>query len=324
MANNLYEIIADPANFPCPKETLFYTNPTFLYLTLMHMRLSGHAFSLLHADKVLLDEKWNYAHVVSPYFRIYYIDDGEGFVLSGKEKCRLERGYLYIIPSFTLCHLRCDRYLSQYFLHFFEESPEGISLFERDRRVMKVRAGKTDIANFKRLLEVNPGRGINRSDNPKVYERNNFYKDYQELNRLVSDATLIETQGIIYQFVSRFIGAPEFASGDVDPMPSKVLASISYIQQNLRSPLVVGNLAKMANLHPDYFSRMFLRYTGERPLAYIHAKRIERAQYLIATTRMSYAQIAETTGFETLPYFSKIFKKVTSLTPGEYRRRNQL
>jgi len=285
-------------------------------------RLLGHTFSLLHADKVRLNEKWNYTHVVSPYFRVYYIDDGEGFILSGKEKCKLEKGYLYIIPSFTLCHLRCDHYLSQHFLHFFEESPQGISLFERDRKVIKVPARDMDIANFKRLLEINPGRGINRSDNPKVYERNMYYRHYQELNRQVSDATLIETQGIIYQLISRFIGAHQ--SGDPDPMPSKILEAVSHIQLNLKDNLTVSTLAKRASLQPDYFSRLFLRYTGERPLPYIHVKRIERAQYLIATTRLSYTQIAEATGFDTLPYFSKIFKKVTSLTPGEYRKRNEL
>lgn len=290
----------------------------------MHERLLGHTFSLLHADKVTLDEKWNYADVVSPYFRIYYIDEGDGFILAAKEKLRLEKGYLYVIPSFTLCHLRCDRYLSQYFLHFFEESPEGISLFERDRKVMKVPALDMDIVSFNRLLEINPGRGINRSDNPKVYERNMYYKHYQELNRLVSDATLIETQGIIYQLIARFMGSRQFSSDEPDPMPSKILASISHIQQNLKNNLTVSDLARRANLHQDYFSRLFLRYAGERPLAYIHMKRIERAQYLIATTKLSYTQIAEATGFDTLPYFSKIFKKVTSLSPGEYRKRNEL
>lgn len=285
-------------------------------------RLLGHTFSLLHVDKVRLNEKWNYAHVVSPYFRIYYIDEGEGFILSAKEKCKLEKGYLYIIPSFTLCHLRCDHYLSQHFLHFFEESPQGISLFERDRKVIKVPARDMDTTNFKRLLEINPGRGINRSDNPKVYEKNVYYM--QELNRLVSDATLLETQGIIYQLISRFIGSQQFSSGDPDPMPSKILEAINHIQLNLKDELTVSTLAGRANLHQDYFSRLFLRYTGERPLAYIHVKRIQRAQYLIATARLSYTQIAEATGFETLPYFSKIFKKVTSLTPGEYRKRNEM
>jgi len=290
----------------------------------MDKRWLGHTFSLLHVDCVRLDEQWNYAHVVSPYFRIYYIDDGEGFIISAKEKCKLEKGYLYIIPSFTLCHLYCDHYLSQHFLHFFEESPKGLSLFENNRKVIKVPARDIDVVNFKRLLEINPGRGINRSDNPKVYERNVYYKRYQELNSLVSDAFLIETQGIIYQLISRFIGSGQFSSGDSHPMPSKILESISHIQQNLKNHLTVSSLAKNANLHQDYFSRLFLRYTGERPLNYIHMKRIERAQYLIATTQLSYTQIAEDTGFETLPYFSKIFKKVTGLTPGEYRKRSEL
>jgi len=288
----------------------------------MSKRLLGHTFSLLHVDYVRLNERWNYAHVVSPYFRIYYIDEGEGYILSSKEKCRLEKGYLYIIPSFTLCHLRCDHYLSQHFLHFFEESPNGLSLFENNRKVIKVPARDLDVINFKRLLEINPGRGILRSDNPKVYERSVYYSSYRELNQGVSDSSILETQGIILQLLSRFLDSGQFKPTNDDPMPSKILESISHIQQNLKENLTVSDLAKRANLHQDYFSRLFLRYTGERPLAYIHAKRIEKAQYLIATTRMSYTQIAEATGFDTLPYFSKIFKQVTSLTPGEYKKRN--
>jgi len=71
----------------------------------MNKRLSGHTFSLLHIDYVKLNERWNYTYVVSPYFRIYYIDEGEGSILSkAKEKCRLEKGYLYIIPSLCPTH----------------------------------------------------------------------------------------------------------------------------------------------------------------------------------------------------------------------------
>ena len=290
----------------------------------MSKRLLGHHFSLLHADYVKLNEKWNYANVISPYFRIYYIDEGEGFISSRQEKIKLERGYLYIIPSFTLCHLRCNDYLSQYFLHFFEESAEGISIFEYNRKIIKVPACKTDIINFKRLLEINPGRGINRSDNPKVYEKNAYYKSYQDLNNIVSDSIYFETQGIILQFISRFLSSDRFESKNTDPIPSKILDAIRHIQLNLKKNITVDHLAKRANLQHDYFSRLFLQFTGERPLAYIHEKRIERAQYLIATTSLSLSEVAEETGFENVPYFSKIFKKVTSLTPGEYKKQNEL
>jgi AraC-like DNA-binding protein len=290
----------------------------------MPKKLLGHTFSLLHVDHVELNDKWNYFNVLSPYFRVYYIDDGEGFVYNATEHVRLEKGYLYLIPSFTLCHLRCDDYQRQYFLHFFEESAGGISIFEYNRRIIKIPAGPTDIANFHRLLEINPNRGINRSDNPKVYEKNVFYRHYQELNEMVSDACYLETQGIIMQLVARFLNCCESVSRNPEPIPLKILDAIHYIQINLKVDLTVGALAKRANLHQDYFSSLFLQATGERPLAYVQIKRIERAQYLLATTTLTYEAVAEETGFENLPYFFRIFKKITLLTPGEYKKRNGL
>jgi AraC-like DNA-binding protein len=283
-----------------------------------------HNFSLLHADYVKLNEKWNYPNVISPYFRIYSIDEGEGFISSRQEKIKLEQGYLYVVPSFTLCHLYCSQYLSQYFLHFFEESAEGISLFEYNRKVIKVPARDTDIVNFKRLIEINPGRGINRSDNPTVYEKNAYYKSYQELNKTVSDPVYYETQGIIFQLISRFLNSNRFKFNNPDPIPSKILDAIRHIQLHLHENLTVSYLAQRANLNDDYFSRSFFRYTGQRPLTHLHEKRIERAQYLIATTNLPFTEIAEKTGFESLSYFTKIFKKVTSLTPGQYRQQNLL
>jgi transcriptional regulator GlxA family with amidase domain len=156
-----------------------------------------------------------------------------------------------------------------------------------------------------------------------MYEKDAYYRDYQQLNNTVSDAAYLETQGIILQFISRFLGSQHFKLNNPVLMPSKILEAISYIQLNLHESLTVCDLAKRANLHEDYFSRLFMQFTGERPLNYVHVKRIERAQYLIATTNMSYTQIAEETGFANLPYFSKIFKKVTNLTPAEYKRSNE-
>jgi len=290
----------------------------------MSKKLLGLTFSLLHVDHVELNEKWNYSKVMSPYFRIYYIDDGEGYINSVMENVKLEKGFLYIIPSFTLCDLHCDHHLSQYFLHFFEESADRISVFEFNRKVLKVPAMERDVANFSRLLEINPKRGINRSDNPKEYEKNSFYRYYQDLNDMASDACYLETQGIILQLLARFLSSCEFVSGDQEPIPLKILDSIHYIQFNLKAELTVSKLARRANLHPDYFSTLFLQATGERPLAYVQVKRIERAQYLLATSPLSYAEIAEETGFENPPYFFRVFKKITGLTPGEYMKKNKL
>lgn len=286
----------------------------------MIKRALKHTFTLLNVDHVKLDSRWNYKNVISPYFRLYYIDGGEGEIWDVSAKIRLESGFLYIIPSFTLCNLVCPNHLSQYFVQFFEESSDGISLFENNRSILKVKATEIDILNFARLLEINPGRGINRSDNPRIYEKNVFYKEYQDLNNLQSMSTFAETHGILLQLVSRFLTQEIFKYKDGSHVPAKILNAISYIQLNLSRDLSVTYLAKRANLHTDYFSRLFHQHTGERPVKYIHEKKIERAQYLIVTTQMTFSEIATQTGFENVFYFSKIFKKITGMSPGNYKK----
>ena len=290
----------------------------------MIKRILKYSFSLLNTDHVKLGPRWNYRNVISPYHRIYYIDEGEGEIANFEKTLRLEPGYLYIIPSFTLCNLVCPRFLSQYFVQFFEESSDGISLFADSRSLFKIKAREIDIVNFKRLLEINPGRGINRSDNPKVYEKNVYYQEYEEKNSRQNLADFLETQGLLMQLVARF-AAPEVL-GEKTPgyIPDMMLDTISYISLNLDKPLSVRLLAKRVNKNPEYFSRLFCQYTGVRPLAYINEKRMERAQYLMVSSQASYGEIADSIGFQSLAHFSRTFRKITGMTPGEYRRRTRM
>lgn len=286
----------------------------------MIKRVLQNSFSLLNVDYVKLTLKWNYQNVISPYYRMYYIDDGLGEISDQVNFLKLEPGYLYIIPSFTLCNLSCSHHLSQYFVQFFEESADGVSLFAQSRMVSKIKATPMDIDLFKRLLEINPGRGINRSDDPKVYEKNIFYREYQELNNLQSLASYMETQGILLQLMGRFLHAQLFLKQGKHQIPFKIAETIGYILVNLHQELSVTALAARVNQHPDYFSRQFKIFTGERPVNYILAKRIERAQYLLATSRLAYSEIAFQTGFDSLSYFSKSFKKLTGMSPSVYKK----
>ncbi|GGA69143.1 hypothetical protein GCM10008015_07370 [Flavobacterium palustre] len=281
-----------------------------------------HSFSLLHIDYVKLNHKWNFNNVISPYYRLYYIDEGLGTISTNSEKIILEPGYLYLIPSFTICNLNCEEYLSQYFIQFFEESPDGISLFNQNRNVIKLAANETDIILIQKMLQGNPGRGINRSDNPKEYEKEAFYKEYRSLNDTMKTHLKFENQGILLLLISRFLNDKNFKQNAPQSTPSKILDSMSYIQLHLDKNLTVAELAQRVNQNQDYFSKQFQLHTGQRPLNYIHEKKIERAQYLIATTTKSLLEIALDTGFSNLPHFSKIFKQIVSLTPGEYRNKN--
>jgi AraC-like DNA-binding protein len=276
-------------------------------------------FSLLNTDYVQLDESWNYLNVISPFYRLYLIDDGIGHLSTPEQSMTLEKGKLYLIPSFTMFNQTCPSHLSQFYVHFIEESLDGSSLFARSRKLLETTATVADNELFKRLVTINPGRDLRKSDNPKIYEKTNILKGFQEANAKLSLATLIETQGLIQILLSRFLDCKDFTTENVKVIPSRIMEAINHIQTNLSESLSVEELAARANLSTDHFSRSFYQHTGQRPLQFIQQKRIERAQFLILTSNYSFAEIAEQTGFESLSYFARVFKGTTGQTPGTYR-----
>ena len=170
-------------------------------------------------------------------------------------------------------------------------------------------------------MYLNPGRGLSKND-PKDYEKRPVLQGFQDLNNALPISVYMETNGIILQLLSRFLTEEYFKQDNKKAIPSKVLEAIHYIQTNLHLPLTVESLAERADQNPDYFSRIFKEHTGERPLAFIQYKRIERAQFLMIRSDMTLQGIAAETGFESLSYFSRIFKSFTSQTPGEYKKNN--
>jgi AraC-like DNA-binding protein len=286
----------------------------------MNRSILRSTFGLLNTDHVKLNKNWNYKNVTSTFYRIYFIDGGEGKLYNTTEVFRLEEGYLYLVPSFTTCNYYCDSYLSQYYISFSEESADGSSLFSSNRKIFKIKATEEDITCFKRILHLNPNRGLQISYNPNVYEKRPILKNFGELNQFMHVSAYVETNGILLQLLSRFLIPELFLLKDNSIIHSKVSDAINYIQTNLQTTITVADLAKRANHNPDYFSRLFYENTGERPLTYVQSKRIERAQLLLTTTDMPFYEIAAETGFENLSYFSRIFKNVTGQTPSAYKK----
>ncbi|WPU92276.1 helix-turn-helix transcriptional regulator [Mucilaginibacter sabulilitoris] len=287
----------------------------------MNRSILKSTFSLLNTDHVQLNKNWNYKNVTSTFYRLYYIDGGEGKLYNTTDELRLEEGYLYLIPSFTTCNYYCDNYLSQYYVTFSEESADGSSLFSSNRKLFKIKAAEADIICFEKVLQLNPNRSLlHVSYNPAVYEKRPVLKTFTELNEFMHVSAYVETYGILLQLISRFLKPEHFFVEDNSVIHSKISDAINYIQTNLQSVITVADLAKRANHNPDYFSRLFYENTGERPLTYIQSKRIERAQLLLTTTNMPFYEIATETGFENLSYFSRIFKNITGQTPSSYKK----
>ncbi len=85
--------------------------------------------------------------------------------------------------------------------------------------------------------------------------------------------------------------------------------------------LTVGYLAKRVYLTPTYLSGLFKKRTGKTIRQYITEVRIERSMELLMNKQLKISRVAETVGFSSADYLSKVFKRYVGMLPTEYRDR---
>ena len=97
--------------------------------------------------------------------------------------------------------------------------------------------------------------------------------------------------------------------------------ALKYIDDNISSELSRERIAKLLYLNPDYFSRLFKKRMGCSVGAYIRNRKLELAKEFLLYSNKSIGMIAYDVGYESMSYFSQIFKKYVGVTPKEYRMR---
>ena len=94
---------------------------------------------------------------------------------------------------------------------------------------------------------------------------------------------------------------------------------VDYVEAHLEHSITAGELAGVAAVSLFHFTRMFRAATGTTPLAYATARRVARAQVMLADPRVPLAQVAFATGFASQSHFGEVFRRHTGLAPGAWR-----
>lgn len=95
---------------------------------------------------------------------------------------------------------------------------------------------------------------------------------------------------------------------------------IRYILCHYKEQITLNDLAAIAKLQPTYLCRAFKEYTHKPPLEYVNAVRMEEACRLLRETEMPISKIVFEVGYRDPGFFSRQFKKYTSLNPRDYRK----
>jgi two-component system response regulator YesN len=93
-----------------------------------------------------------------------------------------------------------------------------------------------------------------------------------------------------------------------------------FIHAHYRDDLTLTQMAEYTNLSISHFSSLFKRYTGESLITYINQVRVEKAKELLRNSNDKMYLIAEELGFSSQPYFIRVFRNTTGMSPNEYRK----
>ena len=95
--------------------------------------------------------------------------------------------------------------------------------------------------------------------------------------------------------------------------------ALAYLRAHLTEKISLEEVASRVYLTPSYLSRLFKREVGTNFSIYINRLRVERSIPLLLQENARLADVAQAVGFEDQSYFTKVFRRVTGMTPSRYR-----
>lgn len=94
-----------------------------------------------------------------------------------------------------------------------------------------------------------------------------------------------------------------------------------YINENYSKDITLDDVAREVNMSYHYFSKLFKEETHLNFCDYLTNVRVSRAKEFLMRADLSIKDISGRVGYQDPNYFSKIFKKVTGITPTAYREK---
>lgn len=108
---------------------------------------------------------------------------------------------------------------------------------------------------------------------------------------------------------------------DIPVHDTEIEKLLSWIKKNIQKELTIKKMAQKMGLHERSFRRRFKNTVKTTPTKYLQNLRIEQAKLMLINSIKSFEEITYDVGFNNVSSFRRLFKRETSLNPGEYRKK---
>jgi AraC-like DNA-binding protein len=275
-------------------------------------------FKVLAMQRVKTQRGWNFEQVISPFSHLWFVVAGQATVEHHGRAFELRPGCLHLVTPCTLHDCHGEDYLDCYQVHFISHSSGGMELFSMldcDWQVAKSPGFKLLL---ERLWSICSGNTLSPTSTAPGNIQSRTVPPTPGANS-ISLAQGTEAQSILRQLLKPFLASAKLRQ-DMEPLAAEPFPAVQeFINHHLAEPIILADLARVAGLNPTYFSDRFQRQMGIRPLEYLTRLRMDRACYLLRTSKASIKEVTYNVGLRDPAYFSRLFQKYCHLSPSAYR-----
>lgn len=95
---------------------------------------------------------------------------------------------------------------------------------------------------------------------------------------------------------------------------------IEYLDEHLQQTPSLSELARLVGLSPGHFAEKFRRTSGISVLRFLNRRRLQRALQVLQNPTLPLNTVASDLGFSSQSHFTRLFSRLTGMTPAKYQK----
>ncbi len=250
-----------------------------------------------------------------PEHQITVIIKGEGTRFIGNHVEHFRPGEVYFIGKNVPHVFKCD---TRYYEENSQLEASSISVFFKDETFGPQFFEIPEMAQIKRLLELaSLGVRIDGEDRKRVTAfliSITTQDGFQRFQSLLSILDMCSKSDSLHT-----LSSIRYTSPSKDFENERINVVFQFLSNNFRKEVGLTQISSIANMTPNAFCRYFKQRTGKAFTVFLNEMRIEYAAKLIAGSHDNFGNIAQESGFNSISYFNRQFKKIMKTSPMTYR-----